>query len=119
MKKDVILVKGLEVPLFIGVTDEERANPQVLKLHLEMVPKNGCSSLNDDIDKTVNYYDVSQRVKHLAAERPRKLIETLAEEVIEMILTEFAVTEVQLEIEKFILPDTDFVGLRMWRQFTK
>lgn len=116
MKKDVILVKGLEVPLCIGVSDEERANPQLMKLHLEMVPENGCSGINDAIDKTVNYYDVSQRVKHLAAERPRKLIETLAEEVIEMILTEFAVTEVQLEIEKSILPDTDFVGLRMWRQ---
>lgn len=114
--KDTILVKGLEVPLHIGVLDEERANPQVLKLHLEMVPSNGFSGLDDDIEKTVNYYEVSLRVKELAADRPRKLIETLGDEICAMILSEFAVLEVTLEIEKFILPDTDFVGLRMQRQ---
>lgn len=113
--KDTILVKGLEVPLHIGVPDEERAMPQVLKIHLELVPQNGFSGLNDDIEKTVNYYEVSLRVKELAAERSRKLIETLADEVCAMILAEFAVLEVTLEIEKFILPDTDFVGLRMRR----
>ena len=63
----------------------------------------------------MNYYEVSLRVKQLAAERPRKLIETLAEEISDMILREFAVVELVLEIEKFILPDTDFVGLRMSR----
>lgn len=112
---DTILVKGLVVPLFIGVPDEERASQQVIKIHLELVPENGFSGLNDDIERTVNYYEVSQRVRQLAADRPRKLIETLAEEIAEMILSEFAVVEVVLEIEKFILPDTDFVGLRMKR----
>lgn len=113
--KDTILVKGLEVPLHIGVPDEERAMPQVLKIHLDLVPRNGFSGLNDDIEKTVNYYEVCLRVKELAAERPRKLIETLADEICSMILGEFAVLEILLEIEKFILPDTDFVGLRMHR----
>ena len=112
---DTILVKGLEVPLHIGVPDEEREQPQTLKIHLELVPENGFADLDDDIAKTVNYYEVTVRVKELAAERPRKLIETLAEEISEMILREFAVTELVLEIEKFILPDTEFVGLRMHR----
>lgn len=113
--KDTILVKGLELQVHIGVPDEERAQPQILKLHLELVPENDFSDLNDDIEKTVNYYEVSLRVKELAAERPRKLIETLADEISEMILREFAVLELVLEIEKFILPDTDFVGLKMRR----
>ncbi|MFC4995063.1 dihydroneopterin aldolase [Rubritalea tangerina] len=113
--KDTIIIKGLEVELFIGVPDEERAAPQILKLHLELVPENGFSNLGDAIEKTVNYYEVAQRVKELGAERPRKLIETFTEEVAAVVLSEFAVLEVTLEIEKFILPDTDFVGLRMWR----
>ena len=113
--KDTILVKGLELQVHIGVPDEERAQPQILKLHLELVPENGFSGLNDDIEKTVNYYEVSLRVKELAAERPRKLIETLADEISEMILREFPVLELVIEIEKFILPDTDFVGLKMRR----
>ncbi|MGJ8673686.1 dihydroneopterin aldolase [Rubritalea sp.] len=114
--KDRIIIKGLEVPVYIGVPDEERENPQILKLHLEFVPHNDFSGLDDAIEKTVNYYDVSQRVKQLAAERPRKLIETLGDEICSMILSEFQISEVQLEVEKFILPDTDFVGLRMQRK---
>ncbi|MFC5051904.1 dihydroneopterin aldolase [Rubritalea spongiae] len=114
--KDTIIIRGLEVPLHIGVPDEERANTQILKLHLELVPRKGFSGLEDSIENTVNYYEVGERVKQLAAVRPRKLIETLGEEICSMVLAEFAVTEVVLELEKFILPDTDFVGLRMQRQ---
>lgn len=113
--KDTIVINGLEVPLHIGVPEEERRNPQILKLHIELVPAQGFTGLNDEIANAVNYYSVSQRVKALAAERPRKLIETLGEELCAMILCEFAVVEVELAIEKFILPDTDFVGLRMRR----
>ncbi len=113
--KDTIILTGLEVPVHIGVPDEERAQPQILKLHLELVPENGFAGLNDDIEKTVNYYEVTLRVKEVAAEYPRKLIETLAEELAAMILSEFSVSELVLEIEKFILPDTDFVGLKMHR----
>lgn len=113
--KDTIIIKGLEVPLHIGVPDEERANPQILKLHIELVPSKDFRGLDDDIEKAVNYYEVSLRVKELAAERPRKLIETLGEEICQMVLDEFSVGEILLEIEKFILPDTDFVGLRMQR----
>lgn len=114
--KDVILIRGLEVPVLIGVPDEERASEQRLRIHLELVPRAGFSGLGDEIENAVNYYVVAQRVKQLAASRPRKLIETLAEELTTMVLAEFAVVEVTLEIEKFILPDTDWVGLRMTRR---
>lgn len=113
--EDTIIVKGLSVPLFLGVPDEERAQQQVIKVNLEMVPKRGFSNLDEDIDKALNYYEVSQRVKQVAAERPRKLIETLAEDICRTLLAEFAIKEVTLEIEKFIMPDTEFVGLRVLR----
>lgn len=113
--KDTIVIRGLVLPVFIGVPDEERAVEQSLKIHLELVPQAGFSGLMDEIDNAVNYYDVAQRVKYVAAARPRKLIETLAVEITTMVLEEFAVSDVILEIEKFILPDTNWVGLKMMR----
>ena len=50
-----------------------------------------------------------------ASKHPRKLVETLAEDLAEMILSEFAVREVTIEIEKFILPDTESVGVAVTR----
>lgn len=113
---DRILVKRLKVPTYIGVPDEERAAMQVLRVSLEMEPSRGFSGLDDEIGNSVNYYEVSERVKEVGMERPRKLIETFGEDVCGMVLTEFDVVEVVLEIEKFILPDADWVGLRMVRE---
>ena len=113
---DKILINRLRVPIYIGVPDEERAEQQELRLSLELTPIQGFEGLDDDIERAVNYYEVAQRVKCVALERPRKLIETLGEEITAMILSEFAVQEVVLEIEKYILPDTDWVGLRMMRK---
>ncbi len=112
---DVVKIRGLEIPTFIGVPDEERAEKQVLKVHLDMIPKVIFSSLNDEIEGGVDYYQVSLRLKDVALQKPRKLIETLAEDLANVVLDEFSVAKVRVEIEKYILPDTEHVGVEIWR----
>jgi len=111
VKTAVVKLRGLEVPTYIGVPDEERAEQQILKIDVDMTPKMGFQELNDEIEGGVDYYQVSLRIKSLAMEKPRKLIETLAADIAEMVKAEFAVEMVRVEIEKFILPDTDSVGV--------
>lgn len=113
---EAVNIKGLEVPTFIGVPDEERAEQQVLKVNVSMTPKAGFASLNDEIEGGVDYYQVSVRLKEVALEKPRKLVETLAEDFANTILTEFPVSNVSLEIEKFILPDTTHVGVSLTKE---
>lgn len=113
--KDVVKIRGLELPTYIGVPDEERKEQQVIKVNLDMQPKVSFSALNDEISGGVDYYQVSLRLKNVALERPRKLIETLAEDLARVVLDEFSVATVRVEIEKFILPDTDYVGVEIWR----
>jgi len=110
-----VKIRGLEVPTFIGVPDEERAEQQTLKVHVDMQPKIGFRELNDEIDGGVDYYQVSLRIKSLALEKPRKLIETLAADIADMIKADFGVESVRVEIEKYILPDTDSVGVEVVR----
>ncbi len=114
-KPAAVKIRGLEVPTFIGVPDEERAEQQTLKVHVDMHPKVGFRELNDEIDGGVDYYQVSLRIKSLALEKPRKLIETLAVDMADMIKADFAVESVRVEIEKYILPDTDSVGVEVVR----
>jgi len=114
-----ILIDSLRVPTRIGVPDEEREELQQLEVHLRIEPMRGFQEMRDDISLTVDYAVVCQRVAEMAMERPRKLIETLAQEVCDRILEEFAATSVEVEIRKFILPTTRYVAVRCISQSSR
>ncbi len=113
---DQIIIKNLRISTHIGVPAEERAMPQVLELSLWLQPSNTFDQLDDDIAKTVDYFQLTQRIHQLAGEKPRQLIETFAHDVVTMALAEFDLLSVELELHKFILPDTEFVGVRIKRE---
>lgn len=113
---DVIIVSALELSAHIGVPEDERVEAQRLTANLTLVPKRDFRALGDALENTVDYFALTRRLRRLAGERPRKLIETLAEEMATCVLREFDVAEVELEVRKYILPDTGFVAVRVIRQ---
>ncbi|MDD5199938.1 MAG: dihydroneopterin aldolase [Terrimicrobiaceae bacterium] len=116
MPDDWIEVRGLKVEARIGVPDAERAEPQRLLVDLRLRPLRGFSQMPDSIEATVDYFAVAQRVAALSAERPRRLIETLADEIAAAVLREFPARRVEVTVRKFILPDTEFVAVHCARQ---
>jgi FolB domain-containing protein len=112
---DQIIIRGLEISCHLGVPDEERRQSQEILVHVTLFPMASQEPLDDDIDRTVNYYAVSLRIDEVAREKPRKLIETLAEDFAAMVLREFPVSAVTIELEKFILPNTRHVGVLITR----
>jgi dihydroneopterin aldolase len=112
---DAILIEALELTAHIGVPDEERAAAQRLAVSLRIEPRRDFADLGDDITNAVDYFAVSQEIKALAAARPRRLIETLAEEIAALVIERFAVAAVEVELRKFILPDTAFVAVKLRR----
>ena len=88
---------------------------QTLELDVVLVPKAGCTVEKDDLAGTVDYQAVWHRLREVAAERPRKLLETLAGELAAVLLGEFPLVEVGIEIRKSILPGTRSAGVRIWR----
>jgi len=107
-----ILIDSLRVKTWIGVPDAERMEAQEIEVDIRIRPTRNFAEMRDDICLTVDYAAVCQRVSELAAERPRRLIESLAQEIGEMILNEFAATSADVEIRKFILPETRHVAVR-------
>lgn len=114
--KDTITIEDIEVQCHIGVPAEERAMPQRLLVTIEMEADTSTAGKSDDLEQTIDYHAVFLRACELSMERERKLIETLAEELAEMVLDEFAADAVQITIKKFILPQTRQVMLRIRRQ---
>ena len=113
---DLIHIEQLELRAHLGVPDSERATPQRLAVNITIEPASGFRSLDDHIENTVDYFDVAQTVRELAAARPRRLLETLAEEIAQEVLSRFAVRTVEVELRKFILRDTEFVSVRLRRE---
>jgi FolB domain-containing protein len=114
-RPDSILVHGLELSVHLGVPDSERAEPQRLTVNLTLFPCESLAQLGDDLARTVDYYTLTRRVRQVAGERPRKLVETLAEEICVCVLAEFSVAAVEVELRKYILADAEFVAVRLFR----
>jgi dihydroneopterin aldolase len=109
---DLIRVVDLEVWSKIGVPDEERETPQRLLIDLELRLKDiGPASMTDNVKLTVDYAAVVDRVKVMTESRPRRLVETLAEDIAADLLKMFPLVSLVLEIRKFVLPNTSHVSV--------
>ena len=112
---DRILIDSLELSSFIGVPDAERAAAQRLTVNLVLEPLRDFTALGDAIENTVDYFRVCEEVQALSLARPRRLIETLAGDIAALLLARFALRAVEVELRKYILPDTTFVGVAVRR----
>lgn len=113
---DSIVIKDLGVLCRIGVPDEERTRPQRLLVTAEMSGDFSKACATDDIQYTINYYDVSRRITAMCGEKSYRLIEKLAEEIAQMILKDFGAREATVEVKKFILSDARHVAVRLTRR---
>lgn len=114
--RDVIEIRRLRVETWIGVPDEERAAPQTLAVTLRLTPSQGFDGLADEIGRTIDYHAVAVEIAALARAKPRRLIETLAVEIADHLLSRHALWRVDVTIEKHILPDTECVAVHLRRE---
>ncbi len=115
---DEIRIEELELFARVGVPEEERAAPQRLTVSLTLEPRQAFHDLGDDLARAVDYAAVCAELQRFVAGRQDKLIETLAHEMAEHLLGRFAIARVELELRKFILPETRYVAVRVAREST-
>jgi 7,8-dihydroneopterin aldolase/epimerase/oxygenase len=113
---DLIRVVDLAVWAHIGVPEAERLAPQRLLISMEMsIGSFSHAAGTDNIGWTVHYGEVVEHVKQLVAKRHRKLLETLVEEIAFDLLKNFEIHKIVLEIKKFVLPDAQYVSVKIER----
>lgn len=111
-----ITITDLEVHYHVGVPDEERAKPQRLLLTVEMDFDFAVAARTDNLNETMDYFAVAQRLMTFGQGRSWKLIEKLAADVAELVLSEFKPDAVTVEVQKFPLPQARQVSVRLTRQ---
>jgi dihydroneopterin aldolase len=112
---DTISIEDLEVFYRVGVPDPERAQPQRLLLCLEIGHDFTAAAATDDLAQTIDYYALTRRLLAFGKGRSWKLIERLAADIAQMVLTEFGARQVTVEVRKFILPEARHVAVRVQR----
>ena len=112
---DSIHIKGLRLSTRVGVPEEERATAQSVAVTASITLSKSFKGFDDCIEHTIDYYQVSLKLREVAATGERKLIETLAEDLAAAVVEFDGVCAVTLEVEKFILPDCDSVSVVITR----
>ncbi|MCI0745132.1 MAG: dihydroneopterin aldolase [Verrucomicrobia subdivision 3 bacterium] len=110
-----IIISELEVFYHVGVTDEERARPQRLLLNLQIGYDFSEAAQTDELGGTIDYFSVCQRLLAFGKGREWKLIEALASEIANLVLEEFQAARVEVEVRKFIVPQTSHVAVKLVR----
>jgi dihydroneopterin aldolase len=111
-----ISIVDLEVSYRVGVPDAERAQPQRLLLTVEMETDFSAAAKSDSIIDTIDYFAVTQTLLKLGEGREWKLIEKLAADIADVILSGFKPESITVEVKKFIIPQARYVSIHLTKE---
>ncbi|MET9416930.1 dihydroneopterin aldolase [Streptomyces klenkii] len=97
---DTVFIRGLEIPALIGVAEWERQVEQLVVINLELATDITPAAAGDDLREALDYSVVSKRLREFIGASTFQLIETLAERTAQVILDEFPVRRLRLELVK-------------------
>ena len=97
---DRIFLRDLRTETIIGIFDWERKIRQTISFDLEFPGDIRRAAASDRIEDTLNYKSVAKRVLAFVEASEFQLVETLAEQVAQLILREFAVEWVKVTLNK-------------------
>ena len=97
---DAVFINDLRIETIIGIYDWERKVKQTISLDLEMGTDIRKSAETDAIEDTLNYKAVAKRLIAFVGDSEYQLVETLAEKIAEIVLSEFDVPWLKLTVHK-------------------
>jgi dihydroneopterin aldolase len=97
---DIVFINDLRIETIIGIYDWERRVRQTISLDLEMAADIRAAAATDAIEDTLNYKAVAKRLITFVGESEYQLVETLAEKIAAIIVSEFNVPWLKLTVHK-------------------
>ncbi|HHA1517772.1 bifunctional dihydroneopterin aldolase/7,8-dihydroneopterin epimerase [Enterobacter bugandensis] len=97
---DIVFIEQLSVITTIGVYDWEQTIEQKLVFDIEMGWDNRKSAKSDDVNDCLSYADISEAVIGHVEGQCFALVERVAEEVADLLLTKFNSPWVRIKLSK-------------------
>ena len=112
-----ILIKELTLDLKLGYYEFEKEKPQKVKFSLEIYYEDKKPTSDKDIKSIVNYGQVVKLIKKLTKNKHYNFLETLAEDVFDILFKDKRIGKIMLKIEKLeILKECTSVGIQITKK---
>ena len=109
-----VLINELILDLKLGYYDFEKINAQKVKFSLEIDYQDKKPSNDKDIKSIVNYSKIVRIIKKLVKNKHYNFLETLAEDVFDVLFKDKRIGKIMLKIEKLeILKGCSSVGIQI------
>lgn len=97
---DKIYLEDLRIEAVIGIWEWERRVRQVISLDLEMATDAKRAAATDQIGDALDYKSIAKRLASVVEGSEFRLVETLAETLARIVITEFGVPWLRLTVSK-------------------
>ena len=113
--KDKVFIKNLVVPCAIGVTKEEQAKRQNVIIDIEIFCDLSQAGTTDDLNKSISYAEVQEKVTEAVTSGEFKLLENLAQTLSSLILKNQLASKVTVAIKKDKYGKNPMMGIEITR----
>jgi FolB domain-containing protein len=113
---DKVFVKNLVLPCKVGFFEEERKEKQNVIIDIEIFCDLSKAGATDDLDKTISYSEVQEKVTDIVVNGEFKLLESLAETIAALILKSPAADTVTVTIKKEKYGKKPIMGIEITRE---
>jgi len=100
LEMDIVYIRELEIETIIGIYDWEREKKQIVSLDLEMGTDISLAASSEDIENTLDYKSVAKRLIEFIGGSEFFLVETMAENIAQIVLEDFSVPWLKLRLGK-------------------
>ncbi len=112
-----ILIKELILNLKLGYYEFEKEDAQKVKFNLEVFYEDKKPTNDGDIKSIVNYGKIVKLIKKLTKNKHYNFLESLAEDVFDVLFKDKRIGKIMLQIEKLeILKECTSVGIQITKK---
>ena len=97
---DIIFIRDFRLSIKVGLYDWERVAPQTVQFDLEIALPGSGAAQSDNIDDTIDYAKVVQRLEAELRDNKIQLLEKLAEHIAGIVMGEFGAPWVKVSVTK-------------------
>lgn len=97
---DIVFIRGLRIDTIIGIYEWERRVHQGVVLDIDMAADIARAAASEKIGDALDYHAISERLQQFVGGQQFLLVETLAEQCAQLLMTEFGVPWLRLRLAK-------------------
>lgn len=111
-----VFIRDLMLPCSIGVHRQEKNADQRVRINLDLAVSEGDQPIDDDIKNVICYEHLTKGIEEILNQGHVNLVETLAENIADMCLSDRRVQSARVRVEKLdVLEDAESVGVEIER----